>query len=282
MAQTTQNNNLLEIKGVYKESTNYIDLDLVGFDVVIPTKNSETTIRECIKALYSSDVPVNRVLVIDKSQDKTAEIAEEMGCICIKSDANYSQAIALGASLCETPFFMILDSDILLNRKFFSRLRPYIKENIVSKGTFYDHIRWKSLARIILEGRKKKIGALDAAFVNRTAFLELTSGWSKGMIDAGGDSQLFRKCSERGLPTYQDPQLINLHLIGNHRRYMKQTYWYGRSARRSQIHHWTMFPMRFLRGIVRGIRVALVEKDPKFLPFFIYEGWNYFYGWLRG
>jgi glycosyltransferase involved in cell wall biosynthesis len=282
LAQTTQNNDFLELIGVDRVFNQNINLDLVGFDVVIPTKNSASTITECIKALFSSDVPVNRVLVIDKSQDNTPELVREMGYICIESEANYSQALRLGASLCETPYFMILDSDILLHRKFFSKLRRHIKDNVVSKGTFYDNIRWKSMAKIILKGRQKKIGALDAAFLNRTVFLELTSEWANGTIDAGGDRQLFRKCSDRGLPTYQNPNLINLHLIDHHRRYPKQTYWYGKSARRSRIHHWTVFPLRFLTCIVRGIRYALKERDLNFIPFYIHQGWNYFYGWLRG
>jgi len=265
-----------------KESLDWTDLDLISFDVVIPTKNSIRTIKECLKALFSSDVPVNNVFVIDKGNDSTAEIAEEMGCISIMSNANYSQALRLGASLCETSYFMILDSDILIHPKFYTRLKHRINENFICKGTFYDHIAWKSLANHFFTRRRKEICGLDAAFVNRTIFLKLTEDWDRGLIDAGGDTLLFRRCKERGIPAYQDPDLVNLHLVGSYRRYLNQTYWYGKSARISRLYSWTYFFKRFYRGFILGFKYAFRYRDLRYFPFMIWEGVHYLLGWLQG
>jgi len=234
-----------------KESLDWTDLDLISFDVVIPTKNSIRTIKECLKALFSSDVPVNNVFVIDKGNDSTAEIAEEMGCISIMSNANYSQALRLGASLCETSYFMILDSDILIHPKFYTRLKHRINENFICKGTFYDHIAWKSLANHFFTRRRKEICGLDAAFVNRTIFLKLTEDW-------------------------------NLHLVGSYRRYLNQTYWYGKSARISRLYSWTYFFKRFYRGFILGFKYAFRYRDLRYFPFMIWEGVHYLLGWLQG
>ena len=251
-------------------------------DVVIPTKNSERTLKNCLDALFKSDAPINKIFVIDNSRDLTPDIAEKMGCIVVRSDANYCQALRLGASLCETPYFMILDSDIMIHPRFYSTLKPHIKKNFISKGTFYDYITWKSLAKRMLTSRRTSIGGLDAAFVERLTFLQLTKDWESGHVDAGGDVQLYRRCEKLEIPIYQDPELVNLHLIGSHKRYMKQKYWYGKSARTNRIHHWTYFPTRVLIGIIRGSKFAFKERDLRYIPLCILMGWNYFWGWLRG
>jgi len=258
------------------------DYELTSFDVVIPTKNSEGTIRECLSALLTSDIPINNIFIIDKGQDSTPKIATEMDCVYIHSEANYCQALRLGASFCETSYFIILDSDIVIHPKFFSRLRPHIKDNFISKGTFYDNISWKKLAKMILEERKKKIGGLDAVFVRRALFLKLTPDWAEGFIDAGGDSQLFQKCKRYNIPVYQDPDTVNFHLVGHHKRYFTQTKWYGRSGRTNRLYHWTHFPRVFVNGVIRSFIVALQKRDPRFIPFIIYKNWMYFWGWLRG
>ena len=88
------------------------------FDVIIPTKNSLETIYSCVKGLSSSDVPINEIIVIDKSTDKTPEIAQQLGCKVIHANANYSQALRIGAQRAKTDYILILDSDVVLNREF--------------------------------------------------------------------------------------------------------------------------------------------------------------------
>ena len=257
------------------------DLELDSFDVIIPTKNSERTIKKCLEALFSSDVPLNRVLLIDNSSDSTPRIGVEMGCIVITANANYSQALRLGASLCEMPYFIILDSDILIHPKFYSRLKSKIKENFICKGTYYDRIIWKSLANHLLAQRRKYIGGLDAAFVYRKTFLQLTTDWESGYIDVG-DSLLHRRCRLLGIPTYQDPDLVNLHMVGSHGRHLKQAYWYGKSARTSGLYPWIHFLKRFLRGFILGFKFAFKYRDIRYIPFMIWEGVHYLFGWLQG
>jgi len=254
----------------------------LSFDVVIPTKNSSRTIENCINALFNSDVPIKNIFLIDNSQDATPEIAEKMGCVVIKSDYNYSQALRIGANLCSTNYFLILDSDIIINPKFFLRLKTHITDNFITKGTFYDQIQWKSLAKRMLSQRRKGIHGLEVAFVHRETFLKLTQDWETGYIDAGGDTQLYRRCKQYKLSTYQDPELVNLHLVGHHKRFLKHSYWYGKSGRTNRLHLWTHFPKRFLRGVIKSLFYALKYKDVRYIPFNIYKEWNYFWGWLNG
>lgn len=249
------------------------------FDIVIPTKNSVETLPSCLEGLLQSDVPVNRIIVVDKSTDRTPEVARRFGCEVIRSEANYSQALRIGAQNANTDYILILDSDVVINQKFYSKLRKRLGNFFVVKGVHRHQLEWKELSNWLLDYSKQQIGYLEAAFVHRITFLRLTKDWEDGHLDAGGDKWLYKTCERLDVPVFFDPSVVSVHLTENFRRFFGQARWYGRSARRSKLENFATVVAGFLRSPLGGLRLILQYGSLKLLPFYVtlklYVLWGY-------
>jgi len=97
--------------------------------IVMPSMNEEKTIGICIKkslAVIDNYNYEGEIIVVDNSTDRTAEIAESMGAIVIKSVKGYGNAYIAGLSRSEGDYIAIMDADntydILELPKFFDLL----------------------------------------------------------------------------------------------------------------------------------------------------------------
>lgn len=86
-------------------------------DVIIPVKNSEAVLENCLKTLRNQTVPVNIIIVDAHSTDKTIEIAKKYSCTVVdepKSNVKGSRrAVACNEGLRHSGsnFVAFLDSD---------------------------------------------------------------------------------------------------------------------------------------------------------------------------
>jgi glycosyltransferase involved in cell wall biosynthesis len=247
--------------------------------VIIPTKNSVKTFSSCVNGLLLSDVPVNEVFVIDKSEDATPEVAQKLGCKVTRSNANYSQALRIGAQKAETDYVLILDSDVIINKEFYSKLKGRLGKFFVVKGVHRHKINWKEVGDWLLDSQRKEIRALEAAFVHRSTFLRLTESWEDGSIDAGGDAWLYETCRRLQIPVFFDTHVISLHLTRDFRRLLRQATWYGKSTRKSKIYSPTNLVFKVFKSPFAGFRLVVRFKSFQLLPFFvdyqIHQLWGY-------
>jgi glycosyltransferase involved in cell wall biosynthesis len=256
---------------------------LEKFDVVIPTKNSSRTLDSCLNQLFQSDVPINKVIVVDKrSKDETVQIAEKHGCQVISSDANYSQALRIGAEKAQTEHILILDSDVLINQRFYSKLRGYLGRFFIVKGVHRHKLGWKQLSHWLFDLGLKEINALEAAFVHRDTFLELTESWENGHMDAGSDVWLYRVCKQLKIPVISLPEVVNIHLTGDFRHLFRHARWYGRSARKSKLESFATLIVMFLRSPLTGLRLVLQYRSLQLLPFYVTLRFYYLLGYAFG
>ncbi|TSA18492.1 glycosyltransferase family 2 protein [bacterium] len=84
---------------------------------IVPARNSEQTIGECLQALLESGTPVHEIIVVnDASTDTTLAIARRYGVNTIdlstKHDANHCRN--LGASKASGDVLLFVDSDVVL------------------------------------------------------------------------------------------------------------------------------------------------------------------------
>lgn len=249
------------------------------YDVIIPTKNAVQTFSSCLNGLLLSDVPINEIIVIDKSTDATPEVARKLGCEVIRSNANYSQALRIGAKMAETDYILILDSDVIINKDFHSKLKNYLGRFFVVKGIHCHQINWKELGDWLVYKQLKEIRALEAAFVHRSTFLQLTKSWEDGHIDAGGDAWLYETCKRLKIPVLFSPHVVSIHLTGDFRRVLRQARWYGKSARISKIHSPLSLMVKLLKGPFAGFLSILRFKSLRLLPFIIYYRINLLWGY---
>ena len=89
-----------------------------NISVVIPVKNSESTIGECIEALNRSNYNNFEIVVVDdNSSDNSIDIARSHGCKIVKSkgDGGVSAARNSGAESAESDIILFIDADITLS-----------------------------------------------------------------------------------------------------------------------------------------------------------------------
>lgn len=82
--------------------------------VVIPTYNGAAYLQEAIQSVQRQNAVVSEILVVDDaSHDKSADIAEKLGCRCIRLPENrgVAQARNLGITLASSEFIAFLDQD---------------------------------------------------------------------------------------------------------------------------------------------------------------------------
>jgi len=252
------------------------------FDVIIPTKNSSRTLSWCLRALKRSDIPYNRIIVIDKhSKDGTIAIAKREGCLVINSDANYSQSLREGIKIAETEYVLILDSDVIVNSCFYYSLKDKLDgEHLIVKGYFKHLLNWSKLSKCLYDRGVLEINALEAAFVLRKKFLELTKCWDTGFMDAGGDTWLYQKCKELNIPTYQSKEVINYHITEDFRNLFKQARWYGKSSKSSGLTSLSQYLWLLLKSPISGLVLAIHYRDIRLLPFYVCLRINYLQGYV--
>jgi len=86
--------------------------------IIIPTKNSELTIGNCLESITTQTYPNIEVIVVDSySSDNTREIAEKFDAKIIESEAMRSKARNIGAEKAKGELILFLDSDMELSPK---------------------------------------------------------------------------------------------------------------------------------------------------------------------
>jgi glycosyltransferase involved in cell wall biosynthesis len=104
-------------------------------DVVMLTRNSERWLSECLKSVYEN-VPVNRLIVIDgHSTDRTREILGKFNKAygnvkIITQNGSRGEARAKGIREVTTEWFMFVDSDVVLCKDWFEKIRRYAASDV--------------------------------------------------------------------------------------------------------------------------------------------------------
>jgi glycosyltransferase involved in cell wall biosynthesis len=90
-----------------------LDTELVS--VVIPTKNSSSTISACINSVKNQSYSHIEIIVVDtKSTDGTDKLCELNNVLLVKSEWQTLGSRSIGLSKSSGKFILMLDSDQLL------------------------------------------------------------------------------------------------------------------------------------------------------------------------
>jgi glycosyltransferase involved in cell wall biosynthesis len=85
--------------------------------VIVPTKNSESTISKCLRSIREQTYPDIEIIVVDNySSDKTREIAQKYGRVLLKGPERSSQR-NFGAQFACGDYLFFIDSDMELTSK---------------------------------------------------------------------------------------------------------------------------------------------------------------------
>lgn len=98
-----------------EENSQFGEAGLVS--VIIPTRNSARTIRECLDSINNQSYSNIEVIVIDAlSTDETPEIAARLGARVISLDSERASAKNEGISKSCGEFLLFIDSDMVLEK----------------------------------------------------------------------------------------------------------------------------------------------------------------------
>jgi glycosyltransferase involved in cell wall biosynthesis/ubiquinone/menaquinone biosynthesis C-methylase UbiE len=94
------------------------ELQISGFNntglvsIIIPSRNSERTIAECLRSIIGQSYrPIEIIMVDSNSTDSTREIAKGMGALVISNDGERSVAKNLGAKFASGKYLFFVDAD---------------------------------------------------------------------------------------------------------------------------------------------------------------------------
>lgn len=96
----------------------------MNISVIIPARNEEILLPECLKSIYESadtfDISVEIIVVADCCNDRTVEIAKKAGCkVYPCSFGSRSKARNYGFQHASSDFVLFLDADTLITQNFF-------------------------------------------------------------------------------------------------------------------------------------------------------------------
>lgn len=96
--------------------------------IVIPTRNSYNTIKECLSAIQKQSYQNIETIVVDsKSTDDTTEVAAARGCKVISTEWKLLGARAVGCNAASGEFVLMLDSDQILLEDTIKRSLPFFE-----------------------------------------------------------------------------------------------------------------------------------------------------------
>jgi len=202
--------------------------------IVIPTHNSEKTLKKCLEAIENEDYPRNKVetIIIDNlSDDKTVEIAKRFEVKIFQLKMGRSAARNYGAKKSKGKYVLFVDSDMYLSKDVVKEsvdllesnetlVGLYISEKIAGTG-FWSKVR--NFERDFYNGT-----CIDAVrFVRKNKFLHV-NGFDEKLI-GGEDWDLDRRLRETGsvdmirAPLYHDEGKFDLEKYLKKKKYYSTT-----------------------------------------------------------
>lgn len=198
-------------------------VDKVTLSVIIPCFNEAETLSLTLESVLGIgedlDIPVEVVLVDNRSNDGSPEIAESMGAIVVYSDASTVAKVRNdGVAHAKGSIFLFLDADVIIGKswaeRFTSIISTIINERVVvgahcsvpsrTKGIFRE---W--YLRIQEDSRDTHVGT-GHMLVSRNLFSEL--GGFDPDLSSGEDYDFCKKAESMNCRLLVDQKLVAYHL----------------------------------------------------------------------
>jgi glycosyltransferase involved in cell wall biosynthesis len=245
-----------------------------GLAVIIPTYNSERTIRNCLASIARQmEKPAETVVVDDvRTTDRTRKIAECYGARVIVSAAGRAESRNVGVAATRCDYILSLDSDMILSEDLVLTILTQFKRG--ASGLIIPEIG-------IGEGYWARARAIDKAAVEHTRFGVALRAFTRATFDsvggfdetllAGEDLDFHERVVRSGASMRHLKTTYIKHDEGRLRlrEAIRKKYWYGLTLPKFESKHGSQILIRgFPARLMRGIRVGL-RDDPRAVPGFI-------------
>jgi len=214
--------------------------------IIIPVKNEEEKIEQCLEAVFAQSLKPYEVIVVDgHSTDRTVERAMEFPVRIFYEDYHTrAGACQIGVENAEGEFVAFTDADCIPERDWLENLINEFEEGIVGVGGGIKNIGeglWEDSINFVSETFLGSANSVQGRFFTDKRYVNSISGCNSmyhrdDILKVGGfdvglstaeDTELNRKMSRIGKLLYT-PNAVILH---NHKRglkdFAKRMYQYG-------------------------------------------------------
>ncbi len=267
---------------------NYRGRLMVDVSIIIPAKNEEAFIGQCLESVLNNSYPGDgyEILVVDNgSTDDTREISRKMGAIVYeKPDLSISALRNFGAKMAKGRILAFLDADCTVAEDWLCRAEEYFKKDeIVCFGAppgIPDNPTWVQKTWFLVRGahERKVTSWLETAnmLIKREAFLAV-GGFNEHLTTCEDVDISYRLLKSGKIVS--DPSIKTIHHRepGTLRDFFNKERWRGRSNYNGLLHHGLklqelpslLLPIYF--GLIPFLVLifTLVSGSPNYLPFLI-------------
>ena len=213
--------------------------------IIIPTKNAESVIGECLTAIQNLNTPADKyeVIIVDNnSADRTVEIEKQFDAVILRTNSekvNVSGSRNIGAKQAKGDILAFLDADCIVSKEWLNNALINFKcEDTCLAGYKYKIPENSTLAAkswdFIFANREMK-GTVDWVpagnmFILKRCF-ESVGGFDESLV-TNEDVELCYRLKEKGYQILSDPKIQVTHL-GTPQTYYelyKKELWHGIGA----------------------------------------------------
>lgn len=260
----------------------------LDISVVIPVRNAESLLGECLASVAASG-PAEVIVVDGMSTDGTLDIARRHGATILSDEGKgLPYARILGTRHARTERVLLLDADVILPEGALAALLAEFEEggyaalqagqNSVGGPGYWG----QALAYHHRTGRSKNWFGLVATIFRRDVLLE--HGFDASFL-SGEDIELRWRLQQSGSRIGVSERTIVTHRFGDGFGFaVDQWLMDGKGLiRMVGKHRLRGLPLLVLplAGAVRGILLALVKRQPRWVPYFLCYGVGNYVGMMK-
>jgi glycosyltransferase involved in cell wall biosynthesis len=171
--------------------------------IVVTCYQQEAYIAEAVESALGQSWPAPVLLVDDGSTDRSVAIAQDLGATChVLPHRGALATFRAGVDLVETPFYLLLNGDDVLDRAYVERTRPPMRDPGV--GFVYTGFEWFGAAERTFPAPPFDVRALaygnyiHAASLVRTEAYRAVGGFDERFADHHEDWALFLSMARAG------------------------------------------------------------------------------------
>jgi len=243
--------------------------------VIIPTFNSERTIRQCLESVTGQvPAPAEVVLVDDElTNDATREAAAEFGVTIRISPAGMSESRNIGVEMTSSEYILSLDSDMSTTPGLIAEIMSCFQSekldalSVAEAGTG--------------SGYWARARAIDKKAVEATGFGRSLRAFTRSLfnaiggydrrLEAGEDADFHRRAVEHGarIGHIREPLIVHDEGLLTLGMVFSKKYRYGKTLRAFESKHGARaLRAGYLRRVLEG-SATCIREDPLALPGFL-------------
>jgi glycosyltransferase involved in cell wall biosynthesis len=265
-----------------------------SIDVVMITKNSEKPLLNmCLKSIYAN-IPVNRLIVVDGySTDETVPILKSYSNVeIVQMKGGRALARQRGIDEVETEWFAFVDSDVVLCKDWFDKIKSVIASNTgavwgvavpiapsdLKRCTAVSKFYQKSLEdTMLIEGNRR--GMLHDTIIHTDSVKDIIF---PARLHVWEDQYVKQHITRKGLYWKATSRAYCHHYANLSARNMRELVEFGKIARAYGYYSWERVLLFTLLGLPKALWICALTRDFKIAKWQLDAYITIVAGWLAG